>query len=433
MASMANDWQLAGGRVIDPLTGRDEIADLCCIDGRIVDPREAAGLSLPLIPAAGLVVVPGFIDLHVHLREPGAEESETIESGMLAAARGGFVTVLAMPNTTPPIDKPSAVEYVLGRGRDAGCGRLLTSACITSGRQGATLSDLAALADAGASAFTDDGSTVGDEDLMLQAMRIAAELDVPVLDHAIDPCLAADGVIREGALASRLGLPVIPASAEASAVQRDIRCVQQTGCRLHIQHVSTAEGVSHVRDGRRQGLPVSAELTPHHLALCVSDIPEDDAAFKMNPPLGTAHDRDALRESLADGTIQAFATDHAPHPAAAKARGFRDGPFGIVGLETAVGITYSCAVESGILPLVDWVARWTTGPAAVLGIETPSLRPGVPADVTVLDLSSEWTVRADTFRSRSSNSPFEGRACRGRAVYTFCGGAMTARREPRSA
>jgi len=422
---MGSDWQLVGGRVVDPLTGRDEIADLCCIDGRIADPHEVTELSLPRIPAEGLVVVPGFIDIHVHLREPGAEEAETIDSGMQAAAHGGFVTVLAMPNTSPPIDDPPAVETLLRRGREAASGRLLASACITSRRRGKGLSDLEAMAEVGAAAFTDDGTTVGDDDLMLQAMRIAAAVDLPILDHALDPKLAANGVIREGALASRLGLPVIPASAEASTVQRDIDCVKQSGCRLHVQHLSTAEGVSHIRDAHRQGLPVSAELTPHHLALCVSDIPGDDAAFKMNPPLGTARDRDRLREALADGTIQAFATDHAPHPAAAKERGFQDAPFGVVGLETAVGVTYSHAVESGILPLIDWVARWTTGPAAVLGLDAPSLRPGAPADVAVLDLSSEWKVQADTFRSRSSNSPFEGQALKGRALYTFCGGALT--------
>ncbi|NQT94486.1 MAG: amidohydrolase family protein, partial [Lentisphaerae bacterium] len=326
--------------------------------------------------------------------------------------------------TTPPIDDPSSLAFVLARGRAAARGRLLASACVTSGRQGGALADLHALAAAGASAFTDDGTMVADDTLMLLAMERAAALDLPVLDHALDPGMAADGVIRESALASRLGLPVIPPEAESSAVLRDIRCAEQSGCRLHIQHVSTAEAVTHIRDARRRGLPVSAELTPHHLALCVADIPGDDDAFKMSPPLGTARDRDILQEALVDGTIQAFATDHAPHADDPERRGFRRGPFGVVGLETAVGVTYTAAVESGALTLIEWAARWTTGPASVLGIAAPSLRPGAVADVTVLDLDSSWIVRAADLQSKSANSPFEGRTLKGRAVYTFCGGTM---------
>ena len=272
-------------------------------------------------------------------------------------------------------------------------------------------------------AFTDDGATVADDALMAAALQHAQALSRPVFDHALDPTLAGQGVMHAGAYAAKLGLPGIPSEAETVVVERDIRLAEATGCAIHVQHLSAAGSVELVRDARRRGIPVSAELTPHHLALTDADVQPDRAdCFKMNPPVRSASDRAALVEAICDGTIECFATDHAPHTAAAKSKGFVGAPFGVIGLETAVGVTYTLLVKSGKMPLPDWIARWTLGPARILGQSPPSLAIGAPADFTVLDLSSEWTVHADAFASKSRNTPFEGWSLTGRAVWTFLGG-----------
>jgi dihydroorotase len=420
--AMSDATLIRNARVMDPANGRDSIADLGIVNGRIADPAALRNRALVEIDASGLVAVPGLIDLHVHFREPGDPQAETVASGSRAAARGGFTTVVAMPNTAPPIDTAERVREQQALARAAGLVRVLSSGCLTRERQGRVLADMADMAAAGAAAFTDDGAVVPDRALMKKAMRHAAALRLPVMDHALDPELAGNGVMHDGEAACRLKLPGIPSAAETAMVERDIALCRETGCAIHIQHVSAAASVDRIREARRLGLPVSGEATPHHLLLCDTDIPGDDANFKMNPPLRTAEDREALLNAVADGALQAFATDHAPHTAVAKSQGMRDAPFGVIGLETAVPVTYTACVLSGRMSLMEWIRRWTTGPAAILRMPPPSLAPGQPADLTLLSLDMPFTVGKSRFASRSSNCPFLGMTLTGRAVKTFFSG-----------
>lgn len=416
---------IQGGRLVDPAAGRDTSGDLFIAEGRI----QARPAVLPprtrILDARGRVVVPGLIDLHVHLREPGNEAAETVETGCRSAARGGFTSVVAMPNTRPPLDSPEAVHALASRSAAAGAARALAAPCITRGRAGAEVADLEALTKAGAVAFTDDGSTVPTAEVMEAAMRVAVRLNRVVMDHALDPALSGKGVMREGGWAQRFGLPGIPAAAEYTIVDRNIRLAEKTGCAMHIQHLSAGESVRLIQAARRRGVRVSAEVTPHHLALTDADVrPDDPARFKMSPPLGDLADCQALREAVADGTIEAFATDHAPHTAESKARGFRDAPFGVIGLETAVGVTYTTLVFGGRMSLAAWVDRWTTGPARILGLPAPTLQPGAVADVAILDLETEWSVDPAAFASKSRNTPFDGWLLCGRPVCTICDGRI---------
>lgn len=420
---MNEAFHFRGGRVLDPATGRDETADLFVADGRLVD-RAPAGARV--IDARGLVITPGFIDLHVHLREPGSEEAETIETGSRAAARGGFTTMVAMPNTRPPYDTPERVAFVKRRGEEVGLARVLPSGCLTLERKGERLADLAGLQAAGAPACTDDGSTVQNDGLMREAMETACRLGLLVMDHAQDNVLERQGgVMHEGAYSRQFGLPGIPSYAEEKIIRRDIEAAEATGCALHIQHVTSQAGAELIRAGRARGVRVTGELTPHHLTLTDADVDPENANYKMNPPLRSARDRDALVAALLDGTLSCFATDHAPHSAEKKARGFLKAPFGLVGLETAVGVTHTALVKMGLLDLLTWLRRWTTGPAAVLGLPPPSLQPGAPADLVLLDLDSVWTVDPATFASRSRNTPFAGWKLKGRAHLTLCAGRIT--------
>ena len=418
---MTDCWHIRGGRIIDPSTGRDEIGDVWIAGGTIVPPGSVPARALDAI---GCLVVPGLVDLHVHLREPGGEESETVESGAAAAAAGGFSAIVAMPNTHPPTDTPDRVAWLLHRGEACRGARVLPSACITTGRNGRSLADLRKLAAAGAVAFTDDGSTVLDEELMRQAMQIARELGVTVMDHALDHTMAPGGSMHEGEWSKRWGVPGIPSRAESAIVARDVRLAEETGCRVHIQHVSARESLELIRAARARGLPVSAEVTPHHLTLTDADVDGRNTAFKVSPPLRSDGDREALIEAVIDGTVQAFATDHAPHSAGSKAKPFAEAPFGLIGLETAVGVTWTALVASGRMAVPEWVRRWTVGPALVLGLPVPRLTPGAAADVTIIDPEAEWTVRSEAFLSRSRNTPFEGWRLRGRPVCTLCRGTL---------
>jgi len=421
---MQQSWRIRGGRVVDPHRGCSEDADLDIVDGRIAVPGSASSGD-PLIDARGMTVVPGLMDLHVHFREPGDDAAETIASGSQAAARGGFTTVVTMPNTTPATDSAEMIRYVLEQAHCAGHVRVLPSGCITRNRQGGALADLSAMRAAGAAAFTDDGATVADDRLMQDAMIVARDLGVMVMDHALDPALSGSGVMHEGDFSRKYGLPGVSVTAETRMVARDIACAAQTGAAVHIQHLSCAESVALVRRAQQRGVKVTAEVTPHHLALCDADIDPANADYKMSPPLRTAADREAVVAAVAEGVIAAFATDHAPHTATAKARGFARAPFGIVGLETAVGVTYTVMVKSGRMSLLEWLRRWTTGPAGMLGMNPPSLAVGAPADIAVLDLCNEWTVCAADFASRSRNTPFEGWRLTGRAIHTFMDGCAT--------
>ena len=419
---MSNPIYIRGGRVVDPLAGRNETADLFIRDGLIAPLPPSPPPEAELVDARGCVVAPGFIDLHVHLREPGGEEAENIETGSRAAARGGFTTVVAMPNTRPPLDTAERVAAVIQKAESFGLARVIPSACITSGREGQALTNFAALIAAGARALTDDGSTVTSDALMQQAMRLAWEFGVVIMDHAQDHAREMAGLMHEGPYSRQFNLPGIPAEAEVNVIRRDIELAARTDCALHIQHVSTAGGCDLIRAARARGLRVTGEATPHHLALCDADIDPANASFKMNPPLRSAGDREALLHAVSDGTLTVLATDHAPHTAEAKARGFLKAPFGVVGLETAVGITYSHLVKSGLMSLSDWIHRWTVGPARVLNIAEPTLKPGATADVVIFDLKTEWIIRSADFCSRSRNTPFEGRRVTGRCMRTVLEG-----------
>ncbi len=412
-------WTIKGGRVLDPATGRDAVGDVTVADGIVIESGASRGPAVD-VDATGLWVMPGAIDMHVHLREPGNEEAETVETGCRAAVQGGITTLGVMPNTRPPLDSPDDVFALLARGAAAGLARLAPCACLTRGRLGRELADLPALARAGARAFTDDGSTVPDEGVMREGMRVAASLGLAVLDHALDPAIR--GHLHEGTKSAALGLEGIPSSAEFRIVERDIRLAAETGCAVHIQHVSARESVDLIRDARARGLRVTGEASPHHLALTDADIPGADTRFKMSPPLRTARDREALREAVQEGVLGVLATDHAPHSREAKARPFAEAPNGVVGLETALAVTYGILVRQGGMAPLDWVRRWTCGPAAVLGLAEPSLRPGSCADLILFDPERAWTVRADRFAGRSRNTPFEGWSLIGLPVRTLLAG-----------
>lgn len=411
--------------MVDPATNRDEIEDFCILDGLVAAPPSSPPEDVPVIDGQGLVIAPGFTDLHVHLREPGGETAETIDSGSAAAARGGFTTIVSMPNTNPPIDNPDLIEFVKRRAANRGLVRVLPAGCITRQRKGLQLADLAGMAAAGAIAFTDDGATVSDDGLMRAAMKTARQLGIPVMDHALDPAISGQGVMHDGACSRALGLPGIPSSAETRIVMRDIELSAETGCAVHIQHVSTGESINAIRDAVARRLPVSCEVTPHHIAMCDADVRKDNTATKVNPPLRTAMDRDALRAALREGIVQALATDHAPHTASSKNTHFMQAPFGMVGLETAIGVTYTTLVKTGLLGLCDWLKLWTNGPARIINRKIPRLEEGCPADVVLLDLDSEWTVRTRDFRSKSCNTPFLGQVLTGSAAFTICAGILT--------
>lgn len=407
-------WIIEGACVVDPAAGTAGVRDLFIQDGRFADrPHPRA----QRIRAAGCLALPGAFDLHVHTREPGDTGAETVASAGRAAAAGGFTAFVAMPNTVPATDTPAIVRQVLALARAADCVDLYPSAALTRNREGLLLTDMAALKAAGAAAFTDDGATPADPAVMRAAMQMAATLDLPVLDHAMIGPIAGHGQIREPA-ASRLGLPAIPAASEIAAVGRDIDLVRETGGRLHIQHISTAEGVELVRRARADRLPVTAEATPHHLALSTTDIVRDDADFKMNPPLGTDEDRAALIRGVLDGSITTLATDHAPHrypPGTPIAKG----AFGIIGLETALPLTYDSLVRRHGLSPQQWVALWTAGPRAVLRLPRPALNPGAAADVTVFAPDETWVVDPAAFQSASRNTPFAGHTLTGRVRLTL--------------
>lgn len=412
---------IRGARRLDPTTGEDSVGDAYLEGDRIAPLPSRVPPHTEIVEASGLLLTPGLIDLHVHLREPGNEAAETIASGLRAARAGGFTAVVAMPNTTPPMDTPERLRFALARAADTPDGaRLLPSACLTRDRAGAEVADLEALAAAGAVAFTDDGATVSDDAVMREAMRRAARLGRPVMDHAQDRAAEREGVMHEGEYSRRYGLPGIPSAAEARVIARDIALARETGARLHIQHISSREGVNAVRAARASGLPVTAEATPHHLALTDADVRPDFPNFKMNPPLRTAADREALLRAVLEGVISCLATDHAPHTAESKARGFRSAPFGVIGLETAIGVTWTLLVRQLGMAPIEWLRRWTTGPAAVLGLPPPTLVPGALADVTLIEVEKPWTVSSANFVSQSRNTPFEGWTVYGRAVRTWC-------------
>ncbi len=430
---------IQAARIIDPSRSIDAVGDLLVRDGVIVAPGSIPADDLPqvcaTIDARGLVVCPGFIDIHCHLREPGYEHKETIATGTRAAARGGFTTLCAMPNTQPAIDNASVVEWVQRKAANEGVVRVLPVGCISKGRHGRELAEIEELAEAGVVAFTDDGSPVQDATLMRLALSYGRDLDRPITEHCQDLHLSGHGVMNEGGTATRLGLAGIPAAAEEVMAARDIALARLTGGRLHLAHVSTAGTVEMVRRAKDEGLRVTAEVCPHHLVLTdhwvmggdspsIPSINHYDTHTKVYPPLRETHDAEALLEGLVDGTIDCIATDHAPHDFAAKMCTYDDAEFGISVLETALGSLMNL-VHTGAVGLPLLVDRLTLGPARVLGqgLERyATLSPGSPADITLIDPNLEWVVNTDEFASKGKNTPFQGTTLRGKVVATMVGG-----------
>ena len=415
-----------GGRVVDPVSGTDGVLDVLLDGGRVaaIGPRLADAADAT-VDAAGLVVVPGLIDMHVHLRQPGFEAKETIATGVRAAVRGGFTTVCAMPNTDPVNDSPETTAWIRAEARRAGLANVLPIAAVTRASLGEELVDMAACVAAGAVAFSDDGRPVASEAIMRRALASAAAAGSLVIDHCEDKALAAGGVMHAGTVSARLGLPGIPRAAEDIVVARDIALAGELGLRVHIAHLSTAGGVGLVGAAKRRGVRVSAEATPHHLLLKDEDIRTPDPDFKMNPPLRTAADVSALVEGLRSGVVDAVATDHAPHTPAEKARGFAEAPFGIVGLETAVPLILDRLVARGLIPLTRFIEAFSTAPARILGLFAKGrIAAGADADLTLLDLARPFAVDKTRFESKGRNTPFDGWELRGAPVMTIVGGRI---------
>ena len=415
---------LRGGRVIDPSRNVDEVTDVLIAEGRIAGLGRNQGTpeGTDIHDVRGLVVAPGLIDLHTHLREPGQEDRETIATGAMAAAAGGFTAVCAMPNTDPPIDNQSAVGFVVKQAAAAGGARVYPIGAITLGQKGEQLAEFGELVAAGAVAVSDDGHPVVSGHMMRTALEYARSFDIPVADHCEEPTLARGGVMHEGAVATRLGLKGIPAAAEEIMVARNILLAGHTGGHAHMLHMSTRGSVELIRRAKEQGLPVTAEACPHHFTLTHEACDGYDTNAKMNPPLREAEDVEAIRAAIKDGTIEVIATDHAPHHYDAKEREFDDAPFGIVGLETALGLALTFLVKDGHLSLPEMIARMSTNPARVFHLDGGTLAPGAPADVVVFAPAERWTVDPRRFRSKSRNTPWAGWELAGRAIRTIVGG-----------
>jgi dihydroorotase len=414
---------IKNGRVIDPASNTDRVADVLIVDGRIAG--VAPNLSSPraeILDASGMIVAPGFIDMHVHLREPGFEHAETIESGSRAAAAGGFTSICCMPNTKPVNDSPMVTSYIVERGRSQAVVNVFPIGAITKGSAGEELAAIGAIKAAGAVAISDDGQPVMNARVMRRAMEFARSYDLPVIQHCEDLNLSAGGDMHEGAQSVRWGLRGIPAASEDAMVARDLLLAELTGARYHVAHVSTRNAVAMVDHARRHGLAVTCEATPHHFALTDEDMAPYDSNYKMKPPLRSASHRAAVVEGLASGVISAIATDHAPHPGSEKMQEFERCPFGIIGLETAIALALEELVHPGKITLNRMVELFTTGPDSVLRLGRGTLAPGAPGDVTVFSTDLSWTYDVNQSFSRSRNSPFHGRTFRGGPVATVVNG-----------
>ncbi len=421
---------LRGGHVIDPSTGQDGTADVLLVGGRV----EAVGTGFgtpddaEVLDVSGLVVAPGLIDVHVHLREPGGEHKETIATGARAALAGGFTAVCAMPNTDPPIDDPAAVGFVRAEGRRAGHARVYPTGTVSLGMKGERLTLIGEMVEAGAVAITDDGRPVADAGLMRLALEYARTFGIPVAQHCEDHSLSAGGSMNEGIVSTRLGIRGIPNASEDVVIARDLLLAELTGGRLHIQHVSTRAGVAMIRDAKARGVSVTAEGTPHHFTLTDEACEQYRTEAKVNPPLRRPEDRAAVIEGVGDGTLDVIATDHAPHHYDEKEQAFEDAPFGLVGLETALGVAVTQLVDTKVLTLAQLIERMSCAPARAFSLPGGTLQRGSIADVTVFDPAREWTVDRTMFLSKSRNTPFEGMTLRGAPEMTIVDGSVRWRR-----
>lgn len=420
---------IKNGRVLDPASKTDAPRDILLDGERIAEIAPTGKISLAdgaeLFDASGLIVAPGFIDMHVHLREPGQENSETIETGTLAAARGGFTAVCCMPNTKPVNDNASITRFIVDRAKAHGHVRVWPIGAASVGSKGEAIAEIGAMREAGIVAVSDDGKPIATAKLARQIMDYCRTLELPVIEHAEDVSLAAGAVMREGIASTRLGLPGMPAAAESVCVARDVQLAELTGARLHIAHLSAKASLDQVRYAKQNGLRVTCEVTPHHFTLTDEDVTYD-SRYKMNPPLAARTDREALWQGLADGTVDAIATDHAPHEPALKDVEFDKSPFGIMGFETALGLALEQLVHSGKLSLMRMVELFTTGPARVLGKER-KLAVSEPADITIFSLDRAWTYNVKESASKSRNSPFDGKSFRGGPVATIVAGKIVYR------
>ncbi len=424
---MTRPLLIGGGLLLDPVSGREGEYDLLLQEGVVAD--VGARLSqegADFFDASGLYVFPGFIDLHAHLREPGREYAETIASGLAAAAAGGFTAVCAMPNTDPVNDNRAITEFLLAKGRAAGGARLYPIGAISKGERGEELAEFGEMREAGMVAVSDDGKWVFDGALLRQAFEHAGLFALPVAQHAEDPTLSRGAPMHEGAVSTRLGLPGQPGIAESAAVARDLLVAELAGGRLHLAHLSTARSLELVRGAKSRGLAVTCEVTPHHLALTDEEVARSgfSTCFKMNPPLREAEDREALLAGLADGTVDAIATDHAPHHEDEKAVEFEAAPYGVVGLETAASVVHDRFVASGKLSLRRYVELFSAGPAKAFGLPGGRLSPGSPADVTLFDPRKRWRVDPSRFLSLGRSTPFAGWELTGAPAATIVGGRI---------
>lgn len=416
---------IRGGRLIDPSRGFDDVVDILLADGRIaVIDRNIRFNGAVTVDARDQIVCPGLIDMHVHLREPGNEEKETIESGTAAAVAGGFTAVACMPNTQPALDDDTQIEFVLRQAARAGHARVYPIGAITKRREGKELAEIGLMVRTGAVAFSDDGVGVADPGVCLRAMQYIGMFDKLFIQHCEDHSLAGRGVMHAGPTSTRLGLPGIPGIAEDLMVQRDITLARQANVRYHVAHISTAGAVELVRQAKKAGQRVTTEVCPHHLLLTDEACETYDPNFKMNPPLRSKRDVEACLEGVRDGTIDCLITDHAPHQDSEKELGFQEAPFGIIGLETSLALFIKALIEPKILDWPRLIDAMSTRQARLLGVNGGSLAVGDPADVTVFDPNLRWTIRAAEGRSRSRNTPFDGWNVTGRATATIVGGLL---------
>ena len=421
---MSNEILIKNGRVIDPANGRDEKCDVLISDGKIAQVGRIDRKADTVIDAAGKLVVPGLIDMHVHFREPGDEEEETIASGSAAAVAAGYTSVVCMPNTNPAIQSETDVEYIHRKGRQARKTHVYTMGSITRNREGVELAEMGFMAEAGAVGFTDDGSGVQDPAVMLRALKYAAMFNIFIAQHCQDDSFARDGVMNAGYNSTVLGLPGIDLLAEEAMLWRDIQLVKKTNVRYHAQHISTAGSVELIRQAKKMSLPVTCEVTPHHLLFTDDCCADYDTNYKVNPPLRTAGDIQALKEAIAEGLVDALVSDHAPHLQSEKELEFLAAPFGIASLECTLGLYVKALIEPKVIDWPALVRLLTVNPARIIGVDKGTLSVGKQADITIIDPDKEYTVDAAAFRSKSRNCPYQGWKLKARAEMTIVGGEI---------
>jgi dihydroorotase len=421
---MNSELLIKNGRVIDPGNGIDKKCDVLIVDGNIAEVGKVERAAQKVVDAAGKLVTPGLIDIHVHFREPGDEEEETISSGSTAAVAAGFTSVVCMPNTNPVIENETDVEYIHRKARQARKTHVYTMGAITKGLQGVELAEMGFMAEAGAVGFTDDGRGVQDPAVMLRALKYATMFDVVIAQHCQDDGIAGKGVMNSGYYSTVLGLPGIDPLAEEAMLWRDIQLIKKTEVRYHAQHISTAGSAGLIRAAKKDSLPITCEVAPHHLLLTEECCAEYDTNYKVNPPLRAAEDVEAIKQAIAEGLIDALATDHAPHLQSEKELEFLAAPFGIASLECALGLYVKALIEPGVLDWPGLIKLMTQGPAGIIGIDKGTLSKGKQADVTIIDPNAEYKIDANKFHSKSRNCPYHGWTVKGKVEKTIVGGEI---------